>query len=136
MPRPPSPARCPIVRWLHAVRTDADLCQEVRDHLLATGRQALRDATDAGVVHRGCVAAWLHVYHRMVERPPDALTSGRLLAELTRCARALGLLGKPKRKHASPFRARSRVRAVISEVRSERLGVEGAEHDESGEDED
>src|SRR5262245_4591575 len=92
MARPPSPTRCPILNWLDAVKEEAGLSETARAHYLAIGRQAWRESREAGIVHRGCIAAWLEAYRRLRERPADALTAARLLGEAVGSGRALRLL--------------------------------------------
>lgn len=96
------------MHWICAIKEDKTLSPTSRAHFLSIGRQALRETGGGGIVHRGCVASWLTCYRKIRERPsPDAITTGRLLAELVRSARTLRLLGTLNRTEGSRFAGRS-----------------------------
>ena len=92
MARPPSPVRCPVVNLEHDWQ--AEPAGNLQSHFLSVVRQAREETLGTGVLYRTGVVGALCLYRRLRERPPDALTTGRLVGELTRTLRTLGLTGR------------------------------------------
>ena len=92
MPRPASPARCPILHLLAAWKADRELTGDLRAHLLSVVRQAWQESRWDGVMRRLTVAEILMLYRNAITMEMVSLVRARILSETVRALRSLGLL--------------------------------------------
>ena len=130
MARPPSSNRCPILHLLAVWKADEGLQGPVRQHLIATVREAWRESVGDGVMRRVCVAETLMLYRDVITTEPGLLARARGLSETVRSLRSLGLLhlSEASRRAAPASRRRGQAGGFNFElqpgVRAPRRAVE------------
>ena len=86
-----SPRTRPLENYIRELKRDGEMDVELRDHVLAVTREAQRQVLGCSVLFEINVVAYMALYARLRERKHDALTTGRLVSEMTRTRRSLGL---------------------------------------------
>jgi hypothetical protein len=89
--RPPSAIRDPHARLIESVQ-GADLDHRMRLHLISVARQDRRESLGTPVLHRAGRVAVLRLYGKVLTSDPENLTLARLVSEMLRGLRSLGML--------------------------------------------
>ena len=84
----------PIASLRHVWKHDDTLIEPLKGHLLAVSWVAEKESREGSILFQTAVVVMLQLYRRSRERELDALTQARVVGEIIRALRSLGLLGR------------------------------------------